>query len=78
MKTNGVSEVDTTRNNEQKERSATHESSDEDARTLKKLLTQATKDNKEMMDNAYARVQGKNIFEEEKVSDDEDEDHDDK
>ncbi|XP_050897327.1 uncharacterized protein LOC127104168 [Lathyrus oleraceus] len=78
VKTIGVFEEDTERKKENKYENVVEESYDEDGRPLNELLMQVAKDKKEIMADAPERVQGKKIFEKEKVSDDEEGDQNDK
>lgn len=67
VNTTGVSIEDTIIKKEQKEKSDAGESSNEDGRTLQKLLYQATKDKKDMMEDAPKKVKGKKIVEKRKT-----------
>lgn len=70
-KTNGVPEKDTTKNIEEEDKSDVEESSKEDKRTLKELLTQAAKDKNKLLAYASVRVQNKRNIKEEEVNNDE-------
>lgn len=71
---NGVmTEEATEKENNHKASKYDEDSVDEDARTLKDLLAQAAKDKKEMKEEVLEKVKGKNVLEEDKSSEDNEE-----